>query len=56
MVMILTIFFHSPCGLALDPQGNIHVAAFASTIKVFTKGGVYVRIYGNAKVSIKGID
>ena len=40
--------FQSPCGLALDPQGNIHVAAFGSnTIKVFTKEGVYVRMYGD---------
>ena len=39
--------FQSPWGLALDPQGNIHVAAIGSnTIKVFTKEGVYVRMYG----------
>eukprot|EP00731_Ephydatia_muelleri_P034583 Em0066g21a len=38
----------SPWGLALDPQGNIHVAAFGSnTIKVFSKEGVYVRMYGD---------
>ena len=31
----------------LGPQGNIHVAAYTShTIKVFTKEGVYVRMYG----------
>ena len=35
----------SPNGLALDPQGNIHVAA-VDFIKVFTKEGVYVRTYG----------
>ena len=36
-----------PWGLAFDPQGNIHVAACGSnTIKVFTKEGVYVRMYG----------
>ena len=40
--------FQSPWGLALDPQENIHVAAYHSnTIKVFTKKGVYVRMYGN---------
>eukprot|EP00731_Ephydatia_muelleri_P039122 Em1124g1a len=39
--------FQSPWGLALDPQGNIHVAAFGSNIKVFTKEGVYVRMYGD---------
>ena len=40
--------FQSPWGLALDPQGNIHVAAYGSnTIKVFTKEGVYVRMYGD---------
>eukprot|EP00731_Ephydatia_muelleri_P036641 Em0296g3a len=39
--------FQSPWGLALDPQGNIHVAAGGSNpIKVFTKEGVYVRMYG----------
>ena len=42
--------FQSPWGLALDPQGNIHVSAFRSnTIKVFTKEGVYVRTYGDPK-------
>ena len=40
--------FRFPYGLALDPQGNIHVAAHdTSTIKVFTKEGVYVRMYGD---------
>ena len=40
--------FEYPWGLALDPQGNIHVAAGGSdTIKVFTKEGVYVRMYGD---------
>ena len=39
--------------LALDTQGNIHVAAYDSnTIKVFTKEGVYVRAYGNPKAPI----
>ena len=37
--------FIYPRGLALDPQGNIHVA-FSSSINVFTKEGVYVRAYG----------
>ena len=42
--------FQHPWGLALDPQGNIHVAAYGSnTIKVFTKEGVYVRMYGDPK-------
>ena len=41
--------FQHPQDLALDPQGNnIHVAAWGSkTIKVFTKEGVYVRMYGD---------
>ena len=40
----------NPWGLALDPQGNIHVAATGSnTIKVFTHEGVYVRNYGDVK-------
>ena len=39
--------FKYPRGLALDPQGNIHVAAWGSnTIKVFTPEGTYVRSYG----------
>ena len=33
--------FQYPRGLALDPQGNIHVSS--TDIKVFTKEGVYVR-------------
>ena len=34
----------------MDPQGNIHVAAFGSnTIKVFTPEGTYVRSYGDVK-------
>ena len=42
--------FKDPWGLALDPQGNIHVAAFGSdTIKVFTQEGTYVRSYGDVK-------
>eukprot|EP00731_Ephydatia_muelleri_P008189 Em0004g527a len=45
--------FLEPCGLALDPQGNIHVAAYGTnTIKVFTKEGVYVRMYGDPKCPI----
>eukprot|EP00731_Ephydatia_muelleri_P008008 Em0004g346a len=40
--------FAYPWGLALDSQGNIHVAAHGSgTIKVFTQEGVYVRMYGD---------
>ena len=41
--------FQCPWGLALDPQGNIHVAPQRSnTIKVvFSKEGVYVRMYGD---------
>ena len=35
-------------GLALDPQGNIHVAD-SNTIKVFTPEGTYVRSYGDVK-------
>ena len=43
----------SPWGLALDPQGNIHVAAHGSnTIKVFTSEGTYVRSYGDVKAPI----
>ena len=42
--------FQNPRGLALDPQGNIHVAACGSnTIKVFTPEGTYVRSYGDVK-------
>ena len=40
--------FKDPRGLALDSQGNIHVAAWGSdTIKVFTPEGTYVRSYGD---------
>ena len=45
--------FKYPCGLALDPQGNIHVAAWGSnTINVFTREGVYVRMYGDPNIPI----
>ncbi|KAL5515388.1 hypothetical protein EMCRGX_G000548 [Ephydatia muelleri] len=37
-------------GLALDPQGNIHVTTSGSNaIKVFTPEGTYVRSYGDVK-------
>ena len=40
--------FMYPWGLALDPQGNIHVAANGSnTINVFTPEGTHVRSYGD---------
>ena len=40
--------FQHPYDLALDPQGNIHVAALSSNcIKVFTPEGTYVRSYGD---------
>ena len=42
--------FRCPSGLALDPQGNIHVAE-NFCIKVFTKEGVYVRKYGGFVVT-----
>ena len=42
--------FLYPYGVALDPQGNIHVAASGSnTIKVFTPEGTYVRSNGDVK-------
>ena len=42
--------FQYPTGLAFDPQGNIHVAAYSSnTIKIFTPEGTYVRSYGDVK-------
>ena len=42
--------FQRPYGLALDPQGNIHVAAYGSnTVKVFAPEGTYVRSYGDVK-------
>ena len=45
-----------PLNLALDPQGNIHVVIDQSNaIKVFTKEGVYVRMYGEAKEPFIGI-
>ncbi|KAL5510601.1 hypothetical protein EMCRGX_G006169 [Ephydatia muelleri] len=40
----------NPYCVALDPQGNIHVAAMANgsnTIKVFTPEGTHVRSYGD---------
>ena len=40
--------FHCPHGVAVDPQGNIHVAARkTSAVKVFTSDGAYIRMYGN---------
>ena len=48
-------FLH-PVDLALDPYGNIHVAAYGSNvIKVFTKEGIYVRIYGRDLKGPRGI-
>ena len=48
-----TYYLHTfrPLSLALDPQGNIHVAdcGSASTIRVFTPEGTYVRSYGDVK-------
>eukprot|EP00731_Ephydatia_muelleri_P028889 Em0020g533a len=42
--------FLNPYGVALDPQGNIHVTAMGSnTITVFTPEGTYVRSYGDVK-------
>eukprot|EP00731_Ephydatia_muelleri_P000327 Em0001g327a len=42
--------FLNPYALALDPQGNIHVAADnCNAIYVFTLDGTYVRSYGNLK-------
>ena len=42
--------FQFPHGLALDSQGNIHVAArYSNTIKVFTPEGTYVRSYGDIR-------
>ena len=42
--------FKHPYGLALDPKGNIHVAAWGSgTIKVFTPEWTYIRSYGDVK-------
>ena len=43
-------YLQYPHSLALDPEGNIHVAANGSnTIKVFTLEGTYVRSYGDVK-------
>lgn len=43
----------NPWGLALDPQGNIHVAAYGSNaIKVFNMEGAYVKMYGDLKCPI----
>ena len=39
--------FKYPKSLALDPQGNIHVAYQSDAIKVFTIEGTYVRWYGH---------
>lgn len=40
--------FHSPHSVAVDLQGNIHVAARkTSSIKVFSSEGSFVRMYGN---------
>ena len=40
--------FYSPYGVAVDPEGNIHVAANnTSSIKVFTPEGDFVRAYGS---------
>ena len=40
--------FQHAYGLALDPLGNIHVAAWCSNcIKVFTPEGTYARSYGD---------
>eukprot|EP00731_Ephydatia_muelleri_P009238 Em0004g1576a len=44
--------FQSPYGIALDPDGNIHVATSGSnTIKVFTPEGTYSRSYGDVKAA-----
>eukprot|EP00731_Ephydatia_muelleri_P009941 Em0005g527a len=41
---------HSPRGLALDTQGNMYVAAHGSAcIMVFTRGGKFLKNYGNLK-------
>ena len=40
--------FYSPYDVAVDPEGNIHVAANnTSSIKVFTPEGDFVRAYGS---------
>ena len=39
-----------PCGLALDPDGNIHVVdSDSNAIKVFTPEGACIRQYGDFK-------
>ena len=50
MSLVLRVLrIHGP-DLALDHQGNIHVAANGSnTIKVFTPEGTYVRSHGDVK-------
>ena len=46
----MSLGFKNPRGLALDPQGNIHVTATGfNTVKVFTPEGTYVRSYGDVK-------
>ena len=48
--------FLIPWGLALDPQGNIHVAGTCSnTVKVYTPEGSYVRTYGDTLSKPTGI-
>ena len=48
--------FNIPWGLALDPQGNIHVASNGlNTVKVYTPQGIYVRTYGDALSKPTGI-
>ena len=43
--------FQSPWGLAFDPQGRLHIAAYSSNcIKVFTPEGTYVKSYGSETV------
>eukprot|EP00731_Ephydatia_muelleri_P032720 Em0024g264a len=42
------MFFQWPQGLAIDPQGNIHVAN-DNTIEVFTSEGTFVISYGDVK-------
>ena len=46
--------FTSPYGVALDPEGNIHITSTyvyncSNTIKVFTPEGKYVKSYGDEK-------
>ena len=44
---------NSPCGLAFDPSGNLHVANFGSNdIAVFTPEGKYSRLYGKGNLLI----